>query len=174
VVDVEDCAVIAQELIAEGTATAGRVAIRGVSAGGFTAAVSVAAHDRHLYACATLYCPVLDLLALSAEGTHDFESHYLDSLVGPKECASLYRARSPIHQADRIGVPMLLFQGLDDVVCPPSQAEVFTGALSRHGVPYKYRTFEGEGHGFRRQSTLMTCLEEELRLYADVFLFAVS
>ncbi|MDQ1071051.1 prolyl oligopeptidase family serine peptidase [Streptomyces canus] len=174
VVDVEDCAVVAQELIAEGTAAAGRVAIRGVSAGGFTAALSVAAHDRHLYACATLYCPVLDLLALSAGGTHDFESHYLDSLVGPKERADLYRARSPIYQADRIDVPLLLFQGLDDVVCPPSQADVFTGALSRHGVPYKYRTFEGEGHGFRRQSTLMTCLEEELRLYADVFRFAVS
>lgn len=171
VVDVEDCAVVAQALIDEGTAAAGRVAIRGGSAGGFTAVLSVAAYD--LYACATLFYPVVDLLSLAAGETHDFESHYLNTLIGPKHRTDLYRARSPIRHADRIGVPLLLFQGTQDVVCPPPQAEAFVSALSSHSGRYEYRTFKGEGHGFRRQSTLMACLEEELRFYAEVFGFAV-
>jgi dipeptidyl aminopeptidase/acylaminoacyl peptidase len=171
VVDVEDCAVVAQALIDEGTAAAGRVAIRGGSAGGFTAVLSVAACD--LYACATLFYPVVDLLSLAAGETHDFESHYLNTLIGPKHRTDLYRARSPIRHADRIGVPLLLFQGTQDVVCPPPQAEAFVSALSSHSGRYEYRTFKGEGHGFRRQSTLMACLEEELRFYAEVFGFAV-
>ncbi|MEU9291929.1 prolyl oligopeptidase family serine peptidase [Streptomyces sp. NPDC048275] len=172
VVDVEDCAAVARALIDEGTAAAGRVAIRGGSAGGFTAALSVAAGD--LYACATHFYPVMDLLSLAEGGTHDFESHYLDSLIGPKHHTDLYRARSPIHHADRIGVPLLLLQGTQDVVCPPSQAESFVRALSLQEGQFVSLTFEGEGHGFRRQSTLMACLEEELRFYAGVFGFAVS
>ncbi|MGW2050531.1 prolyl oligopeptidase family serine peptidase [Streptomyces sp. NPDC001858] len=171
-VDVEDCAAVAQALIDEGTAAAGRVGIRGGSAGGLTAALSVASDD--LYACAALYYPVLDLLSLAGGGTHDFESHYLESLVGPKDRTDLYRARSPIQHADRIAVPLLVFQGTQDVVCPPSQAEAFVDALSRHSGRCGYHTFEGEGHGFRHQSTLMACLEKELRFYADVFGFTVS
>ncbi|MGW7427743.1 prolyl oligopeptidase family serine peptidase [Streptomyces sp. NPDC054813] len=172
VVDVEDCAAVARALVDEGTAAAGRVAIRGGSAGGFTAALSVAAGD--LYACAALFYPVVDLVSLAAGGTHDFESHYLDALIGPKDRTDLYRARSPIQHADRIKVPLILFQGTQDAVCPPSQAKAFTDALSPHPERYVHRTFEGEGHGFRRQATLMACLEEELRLYADVFGFAVA
>ncbi|MFD8814947.1 S9 family peptidase [Streptomyces sp. NPDC059627] len=172
VVDVEDCAAVAQALVDEGTAAAGRVAIRGGSAGGFTAALSVAAGD--LYACAALFYPVVDLVSLAAGGTHDFESHYLDALIGPKDRTDLYRARSPIQHADRIKVPLILFQGTQDVVCPPPQAKAFTEALSPHPERYVHRTFEGEGHGFRRQTTLMACLEEELRFYADVFGFAVA
>ncbi|MBX7554595.1 prolyl oligopeptidase family serine peptidase [Streptomyces sp. NPDC004232] len=172
VVDVEDCATVARALIDEGTAAAGRVAIRGVSAGGLTAALSVAAGD--LYAGATLFYPVVDLVSLAAGGTHDFESHYLDTLVGPPHRTDLYRARSPIHQADRITVPLLVLQGTQDVICPPAQATAFAQALSRHTQQHVFRTFEGEGHGFRRQSTLIACLEAELRFYGDVFGFAPS
>lgn len=171
VVDVEDCAVVAQALIDEGTAAAGRVAIRGGSAGGFTAALSAATKD--LYACATLFYPLTDLVSLAGGGTHDFESHYLESLIGPQHRTELYRARSPIHHAGRVGIPLLLFQGMQDVVCPPAQAEAFVRALSLHSGRYEYLTFEGEGHGFRLQSTLTACLEAELRFYAEVFGFSV-
>lgn len=172
VVDVEDCAAVARALIDEGTAAAGRVAIRGHSAGGFTAALSAAAGD--LYACATLFYPVTDLVSLAAGDTHDFESHYLETLIGPAHRTDLYRARSPIRHADRIGVPLLILQGTQDVVCPPAQTEAFVRALSAHSGRYEYRTFEGEGHGFRRQSTLTACLEAELGFYAEVFGFAVA
>jgi dipeptidyl aminopeptidase/acylaminoacyl peptidase len=170
-VDVEDCAVVAQALIDEGTAAAGRVAIRGGSAGGFTAALSAATKD--LYACATLFYPLTDLVLLAEGGTHDFESHYLESLIGPRDRTDLYRSRSPIHYADRVQIPLLLFQGMRDVVCPPAQAETFVRALSLRPGRYEYLAFEGEGHGFRLQPTLIACLEAELRFYAGVFGFSV-
>ncbi|MGW5847322.1 S9 family peptidase [Streptomyces sp. NPDC055254] len=167
VVDVEDCAAVARALAAEGTADPDRLAIRGASAGGWTAAASLAATD--LYACATISYPVLDLRGF-AEETHDLESHYIDGLAGPPQTLAVRcRERSPVARADRITAPFLLLQGLDDAVCPPAQAERLLAALRGRPVPHAYVAFEGEGHGFRRARTMVRALEAELSLYAQVF-----
>ncbi|MGZ9934339.1 prolyl oligopeptidase family serine peptidase [Streptomyces sp. NC-S4] len=169
VVDVEDCAAVARSLAAEGTADPARLAIRGGSAGGWTAAASLAATD--LYACAAIIYPVLDLLGFAAE-THDLESRYVDSLAGPPQTlAVLNRERSPVARADAITAPFVLLQGLEDPVCPPAQAERLLAALRGRPVPvpHAYVTFEGEGHGFRRAETMIRALEAELSLYAQVF-----
>jgi dipeptidyl aminopeptidase/acylaminoacyl peptidase len=118
-----------------------------------------------------LFYPVVVLVSLAAGGTHDFESHHLDTLIGPPHRTDLYRARSPVRQADRITVALLVFQGAQDVICPPARATAFAQA-SRHTQQHVFRTFEGEGHGFRRQSTLIACLETELHVYGGVFGFA--
>ncbi|MFF4007189.1 prolyl oligopeptidase family serine peptidase [Streptomyces sp. NPDC001717] len=167
VVDVEDCAAVARALAAEGTADPARLAIRGGSAGGWTAAASLAATD--VYACAAIIYPVLDLLGF-AEETHDLESRYVDGLAGPpRTLPVLCRERSPVARADRITAPFVLLQGLDDQVCPPSQAERLLAALRGRSVPHAYVAFEGEGHGFRRAETMVRALEAELSLYAQVF-----
>ncbi|MFD3874680.1 prolyl oligopeptidase family serine peptidase [Streptomyces sp. NPDC058623] len=167
VVDVEDCAAVARALAAEGTADPARLAVRGASAGGWTAAASLAAGD--LYACAAIIYPVLDLRGFAAE-THDLESHYADGLAGRGQTLALRcRERSPVARADRITAPFLLLQGLEDPVCPPAQAERLLTALRGRPVPHAYLTFEGEGHGFRRAETMVTALEAELSLYAQVF-----
>ncbi|WP_327738358.1 prolyl oligopeptidase family serine peptidase [Streptomyces nojiriensis] len=169
VVDVEDCAAVARSLAAEGTADPARLAIRGGSAGGWTAAASLAATD--LYACAAIIYPVLDLVGF-AEETHDLESRYIDSLAGPAQTlAVLNRERSPVARADAITAPFVLLQGLEDPVCPPAQAERLLAALRGRPVPvpHAYVTFEGEGHGFRRADTMVRALEAELSLYAQVF-----
>ncbi|WP_411104435.1 prolyl oligopeptidase family serine peptidase [Streptomyces sp. cmx-4-9] len=167
VVDVEDCAAVARALAAEGTADPGRLAIRGGSAGGWTAAASLAATG--LYACAAISYPVLDLPGF-AEETHDLESRYVDGLAGPPQTlAVLNRERSPVARADRITAPFVLLQGLDDPVCPPAQAERLLAALRGRAVPHAYVAFEGEGHGFRRADTVVRALEAELSLYAQVF-----
>ncbi|MGV9940181.1 prolyl oligopeptidase family serine peptidase [Streptomyces sp. NPDC003401] len=168
VVDVEDCAAVALALAEEGTADRGRLAIRGGSAGGWTAAASLAGTD--VYACGTISYPVLDLTAWATGETHDFESRYLDTLVGPlDEVPARYAERSPVEHADRIGVPFLLLQGLDDVICPPAQAERLLERVAGRGVPHAYLAFEGEGHGFRRAETVARALEAELSLYSQVF-----
>ncbi|MGK5731539.1 S9 family peptidase [Streptomyces sp. URMC 124] len=169
VVDVEDCAAVAAALAREGLADPARIAIRGGSAGGWTAAASLAATS--LYACGTILYPVLDPEAWTAEGgTHDFESRYLDSLIGPRdEVPERYRERSPLHRADRISAPFLLLQGLADPVCPPAQSERLLAAMAGRGVPHTYIAFEGEGHGFRRAATVVRALEAELSLYAQTF-----
>lgn len=171
VVDVEDCAAVALALADEGTADRRRLAVRGGSAGGWTAAVSLAGTD--VYACGTIRYPVLDLVGWATGGTHDFESRYPDSLVGPlAQVPARYAQRSPIEHADRITVPFLLLQGLDDVICPPAQCERFLARLTRSAgrpVPHAYLAFEGEGHGFRRAATMVRALEAELSLYAQAF-----
>ncbi|MET9517553.1 LpqB family beta-propeller domain-containing protein [Streptomyces sp. NPDC002994] len=168
VVDVEDCAAVAVALAEEGTADPRRLAIRGGSAGGWTAAASLAATD--VYACGTVMYPILDLAAWATGETHDFESRYLESLVGPLAAyADRYRDRSPAHQAERITAPFLLLQGLDDVICPPVQCERFLERMAGRGIPHAYIAFEGEGHGFRRAETVARALEAELSLYAQAF-----
>ncbi|MEU0658419.1 prolyl oligopeptidase family serine peptidase [Streptomyces lavendulocolor] len=167
VVDVEDCAAVAEALAAEGTADPARLAIRGGSAGGWTAAASLAATG--VYACGTLLYPVLDLDGWAAE-THDFESRYMESLIGPPEdVPGRYRERAPLNQVERITAPFLLLQGLDDVICRPEQSERFLAAMAGRGIPHAYIAFEGEGHGFRRADTVVRALEAELALYLQVF-----
>ncbi len=168
VVDVEDCAAVALALADEGTADRDRLAIRGGSAGGWTAAASLTGTD--VYACGTISYPVLDLAGWAGGETHDLESRYLDGLVGPlAEVPARYAERSPVTHADRITAPFLLLQGLDDVICPPVQAERFLARLAGRGVPHAYLAFEGEGHGFRQAATVIRALEAELSLYAQVF-----
>ncbi|WP_411094448.1 prolyl oligopeptidase family serine peptidase [Streptomyces sp. 021-3] len=172
-VDVEDCAAVAAALAAEGTADPRRLAVRGGSAGGWTAAASLAGTD--VYACATVIYPVLDLAGWATGGTHDLESQYLESLVGPfAEVPERYAERSPTERADRIAAPFLLLQGLDDPICPPEQSERLLERMAGRGVPHAYLAFEGEGHGFRRADTMITAIEAELALYAKVFGFAAE
>ncbi|MFJ4918795.1 LpqB family beta-propeller domain-containing protein [Streptomyces sp. NPDC088725] len=168
VVDVEDCAAVARALADEGTADPARLAVRGGSAGGWTTAASLTTSD--VYACGTISYPILDLAGWATDETHDFESQYLESLVGPfAEVPDRYRERSPLHLADRVTVPFLLLQGLDDVICPPAQCDRFLAEMAGRGIPHAYIAFEGEGHGFRKADTLIRALEAELSLYTQTF-----
>ncbi|MET7682121.1 prolyl oligopeptidase family serine peptidase [Streptomyces sp. NPDC005423] len=168
VVDVEDCAAVALTLADEGTADRGRLAVRGGSAGGWTTAASLTATD--VYACGTILYPILDLAGWGTGETHDFESRYPETLVGPlADVPARYAERSPTEHADRVTAPFLLLQGLDDVICPPVQCERFLERMRGRGVPHAYLTFAGEGHGFRRADTTIRALEAELSLYAQVF-----
>lgn len=168
VVDVEDCAAVARALADEGTADRDRLAIRGGSAGGWTTAASLTTTD--VYACGTILYPILDLAGWGSGETHDFESQYLETLVGPlAEVPGRYAERSPAEHAERVTTPFLLLQGLDDVICPPAQCERFLARLEGQRVPHAYIAFEGEGHGFRRATTMVRVLESELSLYAQVF-----
>ncbi|WP_097956470.1 S9 family peptidase [Streptomyces sp. wa1002] len=168
VVDVDDCAAVASALVEEGAADPDKLAVRGGSAGGWTTAASLTSTD--IYACGTILYPILDLEGWAKDETHDFESQYLESLVGPfAEVPERYRERSPLHRADRLNTPFLLLQGLDDVICPPAQCERFLAALAGRGVAHAYIAFEGESHGFRRVETLVRALEAELSLYAQTF-----
>lgn len=168
VVDVEDCAAVALALADEGTADRSRLAVRGGSAGGWTAAASLTSTD--VYACGTIVYPVLDLASWGSGETHDFESRYLETLVGPyAEVPGRYAERSPVEHADRITVPFLLLQGLEDPICPPAQCERFLARLQGRRIPHAYLAFAGEGHGFRRAETMVRALEAELSLYAQVF-----
>jgi dipeptidyl aminopeptidase/acylaminoacyl peptidase len=169
VVDVDDCVNAALHLTHEGAVDGRRLAVRGGSAGGYTTLCALAFRD--VFAAGASYYGVGDLETLATD-THKFESRYLDRLVGPyPECRELYRERSPIHQVDRISAPLIVLQGLEDAVVPPSQAETMVDALRANGVPFAYLTFEGEQHGFRQAATIRRAAEAELWFYGLVLGF---
>jgi dipeptidyl aminopeptidase/acylaminoacyl peptidase len=146
------------------------MAIRGGCAGGYTTLCALTFHD--VFTAGASYYGVADC-ALLAEDTHKFESRYLDSLIGRyPEQEDLYRERSPLHAADELVTPVILFQGLDDEVVPPEQAEVMIAMLDKNEVPHVYMAFEGEGHGFRKAENIERATEAELSFYAKVFGFA--
>ncbi|MFL5834673.1 MAG: S9 family peptidase [Solirubrobacterales bacterium] len=169
VVDNEDCLNAALYLADEGLADRERLAIRGGSAGGYATLCALTFHDG--FAAGASYFGVADAEALAGD-THKFESRYLDLLIGPyPEQAQLYRERSPINHVEQLQVPVILFQGLEDKVVPPNQAETMAAALKRNGVPYAYLPFEGEQHGFRKAETNIRCLEAELYFYGRIMGF---
>jgi dipeptidyl aminopeptidase/acylaminoacyl peptidase len=166
-VDVQDCIAAARHVAERGLVDPARMSIAGASAGGYTTLCALAFHD--VFAAGYSIFGVTDLERFH-EITHKFEAHYDESLIGPyPEAADLYRARSPIHAADRISVPLLIAQGLEDKVVPPSQAEELIAALDANGVAYAYLAFEGEGHGFRREDSLRRAIEGALSFFATVF-----
>jgi len=166
VADVEDCVAAAEFLAQAGRADPDRLLIRGSSAGGLTVLNALVFHDTFAAGC-SLY-GIADLTALAAD-THKFESRYTDTLVAPlPEGAEVYRERSPIEHIDRFDTPVIVFQGLDDAVVPPAQAEAIVAALDAKGVPHAYVSFEGEGHGFRQAANIVRCLEAELSFYLQV------
>ncbi len=172
VVDVEDCAHGARYLVERGDADGQRLAITGGSAGGYTTLCALTFHDT--FSAGASHYGISDLAALAGE-THKFESRYLDSLVGPyPEREDLYRARSPIHFADRLSCPLILFQGLEDRVVPPNQAEMMAQALRDKGLPVAYVPFEGEQHGFRRAENIKRALDGELYFYSRIFQFELG
>ncbi len=170
IVDLDDCVAAAQHLAAAGEVDGDRMVVTGSSAGGYTTLCALTFRPG-VFAAGTSAYGVSDLATLAAN-THKFESRYLDRLVGrwPADEA-VYRARSPIHHADRIRAPVLLLQGLEDQVVPPSQAEVLVEALRRTGAPFAYVTFAGEQHGFRQASTIKRAIEAELSFYGRVLGF---
>lgn len=169
IVDREDVIAVVDSLIADGTVDADKILIRGGSAGGFTV-LNVLVNSNHFAAGASYY-GVADCAALATD-THDFESRYLDSLIGKyPEDAALYAERSPLTHADRLSSPLIIFQGLDDKVVPPAQSEAFRDVCVRKGIKHEYHPFEGEGHGFRKASSIITSMESEMKFYGEVLGF---
>jgi dipeptidyl aminopeptidase/acylaminoacyl peptidase len=169
IVDVDDTVAAVRGLADAGLADVSRLAIRGGSAGGWTVLASLTQSD--VFACGASYYGVAELTRF-AEETHDFESRYIDGLVGPlPEAAALYEERAPLNNVDGLSCPVLLLQGLDDTIVPPSQAERFRDALEAKGLKYAYLAYEGESHGFRRASTIISATEAELSFYGQVMGF---
>ena len=169
VVDVRDCALAAAHAAATGRADPNRLIITGGSAGGYTTLLALATRDE--FDAGASHFGIADLTAL-IEHTHKFESRYLDHIVGPyPEAADVYRERSALSHLDGFDAPVILFQGLDDRVVPPEQAEMMRDALIDKGVPVACVMFEGEGHGFREARNQITALESELAFYGRVFGF---
>ena len=177
VVDVADAYTAALGLAESGEADRARLGIRGGSAGGWTALAAITSGPaltgtkEAVFAAATSYYGVSDLRPFAAD-THDFESRYLDGLVGPlPQAEDLYTERAPVGHVTGLTCPVLLLQGLDDPIVPPAQSEAIAADLAAHGIRHAYIAFAGESHGFRKAETVIASLEAELAFYGEIFGF---
>lgn len=169
IVDVMDCINAARYLIDQGLVDGQRVAIRGGSAGGYTTLRALT--WQQFFAAGANYFGLAELEAF-VDDTHKFEARYLDNLIGPyPERKDLYYERSPVNFVDNIRVPVIVFQGLEDKIVPPSQSEIIVDALDKQGLTHAYLAFEGEQHGFRKAETIIRAAEAELYFYGRVFGF---
>ena len=167
--DTDDCIAAAQHLIDQGTVDKERVIIRGGSAGGYTTINALTFHN--FFAAGAALYGIADLMVFIGD-THKFESRYLDYLIGPyPEESQRYHDRSAINFMDRLATPMIILQGLEDEIVPPSQAEIMVEALESKGLPYAYIGFEGEQHGFRQAANIKRAQEAELYFYGKVLGF---
>ena len=172
IVDVDDCVNCAHYLVDRGEVDARRTIIRGGSAGGYTTLAALTFRD--FFKAGASYYGVSDLEGL-AKDTHKFESRYLDSIVGPyPERRDIYLERSPINSVQRLSRPVIFFQGSEDRVVPPNQAEKMVNALREKGITVAYILFDGEQHGFRKAENYKRALDAELYFYSRIFGFDLT
>ncbi|KAL3675531.1 hypothetical protein R1sor_025479 [Riccia sorocarpa] len=163
--DVGDCCSAAEFLAKQGLVDSKRLCIDGRSAGGYTTIASMVFSDTFAAGC-SLYG--LSDLSGFGEETHKFESRYVDILTGAdKDKDALYN-RSPINFIDNFSCPIILFQGLEDKVVPPNQAELIYEAVKRKGLPVALIEYEGEQHGFLKAENIKNTLEQEMVFFARV------
>jgi dipeptidyl aminopeptidase/acylaminoacyl peptidase len=163
VVDVEDCEAAARHLIEEKKVDPQKIAIRGGSAGGYTTLAALTFGKT--FTVGASYYGIGDLIALADE-THKFESRYLDTLIGPYPAMkAVYKERSPLFHADQLHCPVIFFQGSEDKVVPPNQAEKMHAALVNKEVFSELVMYKGEQHGFRKAENIRDALEKELAFF---------
>lgn len=170
VADVDDTTAAARFLAERGDVDPARMAVCGGSAGGYTTLACLAFRPEVFAAGISLF-GIADL-ELIHQDSHKFEARYDEWHVGPWDGDhAVWRERSPIHSLDRIRAPLLIMQGLDDKVVPPSQVDAMERVFAGTGLPYVALRFEGEGHGFRRAETKRAQYRAEIGFLARVFGF---
>ncbi|KAH3853802.1 hypothetical protein DPMN_096337 [Dreissena polymorpha] len=171
VLDLDDSCTGATFLADTGKVDGEKLCIDGGSAGGYTTLAALAFRD--VFKSGVSHYGVADLEALAGD-THKFESRYLDNLIGPYVTDAdkqVYKDRSPIHFVHQLSCSLALFQGSEDKIVPPNQAEMMYKAVKAKGLPTMYVLFPGEQHGFRKAENIQTALDGEFYFFSKVFGF---
>ncbi len=157
-------------LVDQGLVDPTRVCIRGKSAGGYAVLRALTEYPDVFRAGACYYG--IGNLATLAKITHKFEKHYTDRLIDEvfdevqsRQEESQFYSRSPIHKISRIRSAMIIFQGGQDNVVPPSVAHEIIDQLESNGVNYEYTEYPEEGHGFKQVENNMDAWSKELNFY---------
>lgn len=152
--DLNDYVTGAEAVIARGLVHPGRVVATGGSAGGYSTLICLTKAPTFFKAGICRF-GIADLLSFH-EKTWVFEKHYLAKLMGGTggQLPELYHDRSPINFVNDVVNPLLILQGEEDIVCHRSEMDKMTAALKAAGKDVEYHTYPGEGHGWRKVSTI--------------------
>ncbi|CAF0731439.1 unnamed protein product [Rotaria sordida] len=170
--DVQDCIAGAKHLVQQNKVDRNRLTIDGGSAGGYTTLCALTMFD--YFSAGASHYGVSDL-ELLARDTHKFEARYLDQLVGEYPAKKdLYIERSPINYVKNLSKPIIFFQGTEDKIVLPSQAEIMVNALREKKLPVAYVLFEGEQHGFRKAENIRKSLDGQFYFFSKIFRFPMA
>ncbi len=132
-------------------------------------------HFPELWAGGIAWVGITDWTRLYEESMEHFK-HYLVQLFGatPGEVGNLYRAASPIEEAERLKAPILIIHGQTDPRCPISQARTFRDRLlalgRREGQDFAYHELSAQGHGsadIEQKLASFRIMEAFLRRFVD-------
>jgi dipeptidyl aminopeptidase/acylaminoacyl peptidase len=137
--------------IRDGVADSQRICIYGGSYGGY-AALTGAFREPELFRCAVGMAGVYDLPLMFEKG--DIRSvergqNYLRTVLGTDK--DDLRSRSPVYNADKIRIPVLLLHGEDDERAPFEHAKRLRAALEKAGNKPEWFVEDAEAHGFRNE-----------------------
>jgi dipeptidyl aminopeptidase/acylaminoacyl peptidase len=142
--DADDHMAVCDWAVAEGLADPARLAVHGLSYGGFMTSWLVGQTDR--------FCA-----AISSNGVSNQVSAVANCDLGvlwtprlgwgfPPDGVERLWAQSPLAHADRIRTPLLMLQGEADLRCPASDNEQLFAALRVRGREVEYVLYPDESH----------------------------
>ena len=157
--EVDDLLAVLDQAIELGLADPARLAVCGLSYGGYMSAHLVGRTDR--FRAAVIENPLIDMVSFRA--TSDIGADLLDEMVQgrPDDVPDRYRDCSPLHYAEHCRTPSLLILGEDDHRCPPSQGLQFRDALRRSGCVTDVVWLSGAAHADSALGTAHVRMEQD-------------
>jgi dipeptidyl aminopeptidase/acylaminoacyl peptidase len=156
-------------LIKEGIADPKRIAIYGVSYGGY-ATLAGLAFTPELYACGVDFVGVSNLFTF-LKTIPPYWKPLLDmfhEMIGdPERDKALLAEGSPALHADRIRAPLLIAQGAQDPRVNIDESNQMVAALNKRGIEVEYLVKENEGHGFINEENRFDFYEAMERFLAQ-------
>jgi acetyl esterase/lipase len=147
----------------QGFAAADKVAVMGISFGGYAALMSAINHP-DVYRCAVDivgYNNLLTLIDSIPAGWTPMRTMFRDRVGDWEKNPDLFRRISPVNQAGKLGLPLFIAQGAKDMRVRAEETRRMVVAARGNGAPVTYLEFADEGHDFANT-------ENRMALYAAV------
>ncbi|MFQ6371517.1 alpha/beta hydrolase family protein [Shewanella sp. YIC-542] len=154
--------------ISQGIADPNRICIYGGSYGGYAALWGVI-KEPDLYRCSVGYVGAYDMtIFFNGDGSdasrNDSITHYLESSIGVGE--AYLKSISPVHNADKIKVPVFLAHGADDVRVTLVHGERMKAALEKNGKQFQWMV-KPEGHGYYHMKNKVELYNKMIKFIDD-------
>jgi dipeptidyl aminopeptidase/acylaminoacyl peptidase len=158
-----------QWVIDKGYADPQRVAIYGVSYGGYAALVG-ATFTPDLFCCAIDVCGPSNLKTLIETAPPYWvavATQFRLRVADPDTEPEFAWSRSPLSKVSNIKIPMLIGQGANDPRVKQAESEQIVAAMRDKGIPHDYIVFPDEGHGFAKPENRLRFMAAAERFLAD-------
>ena len=148
-VDLDDLAAAHSWLTDQSWADPGRIAVYGMSYGGF-AALSCMTRLPALWAAGVSVCGPSNLDSLARSMPPSWSGMVIAMFGDPDDPgdAEELHNRSPLTYAGQIAAPLLVIQGANDPRVPKAESDQIIAAARANGADARYLVFDDEGHGF--------------------------